>query len=507
MQTRGERFINWLHRLGKGIAALPGKIGRGVANAFRAVGHGFRQLGQDIATGDGWVRASLLVCGAGYFGRKQIVKGILVTLLQAAVMYVIPVFFWPYLCKFGTLGTVAYVSTFNLDTGLPETNNYDHSFKILLYSVIGILLICTAVYLYFRNIRKVRALQAIAEEGKHVATFRDDLRDLSDRRFHVTLLSLPVLGVIVFTIIPLIVMVLTAFTNYDLKHVVPKNLFTWVGFDNFKSLFSTAENSTSYAFGYSFTRITAWTLIWAFLATFTNYYAGILLAMFINNKRTRLKKMWRTCFIVTMAVPQFVSLLLIRNFFANTGIVNTLCTQWGVTQALKDIGILAPSYSYIPFLTDPSWAKVMIILINMWVGVPYLMLMCTGILMNIPTDLLESAQIDGANAFQRFRKIIMPYIRFVTGPYLISSVVGNINNFNIIYLLTNDIYTNSDQIMANANAREVDLLVTWLYRLTQEKYNYKMASTIGIMIFLISAFFTLLAFRSMTKGDKEETFQ
>ena len=135
------------------------------------------------------------------------------------------------------------------------------------------------------------------------------------------------------------------------------------------------------------------------------------------------------------------------------------------------------------------------------------MLIATGILMNIPNELLESARIDGANAWQSFKSITMPYILFITGPSLVNSIVSNINNFNVIYLLSKDVYTTSDQLMANANANEVDLLVTWLYRLTQDQSNYKMASVIGILVFIVCAILTLLAFNRMIRGDKEENFQ
>lgn len=211
--------------------------------------------------------------------------------------------------------------------------------------------------------------------------------------------------------------------------------------------------------------------------------------------------------MVAIAVPQFVSLLLVRNFFANTGIVNTICSNIGLTDLLKRIGLVHESLNYIPFLTDPVWAKVTIIMINIWIGVPYLMLIVTGVLMNIPVDMMESARIDGANKFQIFRKITMPYVLFVTGPYLVTQFVGNINNFNVIYLLTQDVYTTQNQALANSNAKEVDLLVTWLFRLTQDYYNYKMASVIGILVFVICAVFTLVAFNYMIRGDKESDFQ
>lgn len=135
------------------------------------------------------------------------------------------------------------------------------------------------------------------------------------------------------------------------------------------------------------------------------------------------------------------------------------------------------------------------------------MLIATGVLMNLPSDQLESARVDGATPFQIFRKITMPYLLFVTGPALVTDFVKNINNFNVIYLLTQDVYVTTNQAMANSQAKEVDLLVTWLFRLTQEYYNYKMASVIGIVVFIICAAFTLIAFNNMIKGDKEGTYQ
>lgn len=113
--------------------------------------------------------------------------------------------------------------------------------------------------------------------------------------------------------------------------------------------------------------------------------------------------------MIAIAVPQFVSLLLVRNFFADSGIVNTICKNLRLTDGLFSLDAV-PTPNCIPFLTHPSRARVMIILITMWVGIPYQMLIATGILMNIPTELLESACIDGANAWQSFKSITMPYL-------------------------------------------------------------------------------------------------
>jgi arabinogalactan oligomer/maltooligosaccharide transport system permease protein len=217
--------------------------------------------------------------------------------------------------------------------------------------------------------------------------------------------------------------------------------------------------------------------------------------------------------VITIAVPQFVSLLLVRHFFADQGIMNTLLSSdipflndYSWIDWIRQMGLIKANREFVPFLTDPVWSKVMLILINCWIGYPYVMLITTGVLMNIPKDLYESAEIDGANKFQLFAKITMPYMLFVTAPYLITNFVHNLNNFNVIYLLTSTRVT-SNQLLANANASDTDLLVTWLFKLTQDYYNYKMASVIGIMMFLLSAIFTLLAFNYTIKSNKEERFQ
>ena len=342
------------------------------------------------------------------------------------------------------------------------------------------------------------------KEGRHINTFKEDIRALFNEKFHITLMTLPCIGIILMNILPILVLIAVAFTNYDQQHMPPSALFTWVGLRNFKNLFTTSATIT---FGYSFTKVLVWTLEWAVLATFTTYILGILLAKFINDKKTKCPKLWRTLFIIAIAVPQFVTLLLVRNFFGDNGIVNTICANIGVTDFLKNIGLVNKSLSYIPFLTNPGWAKFMIVMINIWVGVPYQMLIATGVLMNIPEDQIESARIDGASSFQIFRKITMPYMLFVTGPALITDFVKNINNFNVIYLLTQDVFVTSNQALANSNAKEVDLLVTWLFRLTNEYYNYKMASVIGICVFVICAAFTLVTFTRTIKGDKEDEFR
>ena len=186
-------------------------------------------------------------------------------------------------------------------------------------------------------------------------------------------------------------------------------------------------------------------------------------------------------FVITAAVPQFVTLLIMRLLLGDSTGLNAL---WN---------------THIPFLSDVTWARVTVIVVNMWVGIPYTMLISSGLLMNIPEDLYESARIDGANAVQQFTKITFPYIFFVTTPYLITTFVGNINNFNVIYFLTGG----GPSPASYYKAGQTDLLVTWLYKLTVNTSDFNLAAVIGIFVFIFCAAGSLITF-NMSKASKNE---
>ena len=179
----------------------------------------------------------------------------------------------------------------------------------------------------------------------------------------------------------------------------------------------------------------------------------------------------------------------------DNGAVNTL---------LHELGILA-SGTTLPFFKSTIWARVTVIVVNLWVGIPYTILTTTGILQNIPADLYESAKVDGANAFVTFFKITLPYMLFVTAPTLITNFIGNINNFNVIYLLTGG--TPATLSYYKGTAGKTDLLVTWLYKLTIDNKDYCYGAVIGIITFVLSLVFSLVAYRRTSAYKNEEGFQ
>jgi arabinogalactan oligomer/maltooligosaccharide transport system permease protein len=150
----------------------------------------------------------------------------------------------------------------------------------------------------------------------------------------------------------------------------------------------------------------------------------------------------------------------------------------------------------------------MVIVINIWIGIPYLMLIATGILMNIPADLYESSRIDGANAWQQYTEITLPYMLFITGPYLLTSFTSNMNNFNVIYLLTGGAPTNAAASGAAGSVGFTDLLITWLFKITTgEDAKYYLASVVGILVFVVVAVISLIVYNVLPSIKNEEDFQ
>jgi arabinogalactan oligomer/maltooligosaccharide transport system permease protein len=330
------------------------------------------------------------------------------------------------------------------------------------------------------------ATQYRKEHKMHIPTFKDDLHSIKEENLHIVMMAFPIVGVLTFTITPLIFTILVAFTNYDRDHQPPGNLFTWVGLENFKSFLASTGS-----FSKTFWPVLGWTLIWAVFATITCYIGGLVLALLINRKGTRAKGFWRFMFVISIAVPQFVTLLAMKTVFNDNGPANILLTQLGI--------IDEPIY----WFAEPNIARVVIICINFWIGVPFTMLSTTGILQNIPAELYEAAKIDGANAFTIFCKITLPYMVFVMTPNLITSFTGNINNFNVIYLLSGGGPQNPKYYYAG----DTDLLVTWLYKLTIDRKDYNLGAVIGILTFIVLATVSLITYRNTASYKDEGAFQ
>ena len=395
--------------------------------------------------GDLKTRLSFLIMGFGNLANRQIAKGILFLTVEAAFILYMIQYGAQAIWSLRNLGDTQQGWVYDETLGIDVLQDGDNSMLLLLFGIAAVFVVIGFFAVYRNNVMSAFRLQQCRENGEPIPTLKQELQQYLDSRLYVTLMGLPMLGIFLFTILPLVFMILVAFTNFDSTHQPPGNLFTWVGLENFWTMMG-AGSTIAHTFWANLGR----TLIWAVAATFTTYIGGILLALLINKENVRFKSFWRVMFVISIAVPQFVTLLTMSTMLQDEGAINVL---------LQDIGLISHP---ITFWKDPLIARITIIIINFWIGVPFTMITVTGILMNVPKELYETAKVDGANRFVIFMKITMPYVLFVTAPSLVTSFIGNINNFNVIYLLT----AGGPADLNYFQAGKTDLLVTWLYKLT-----------------------------------------
>ena len=474
--------------------------------------NGFVDIGTTFVQGNWAVKLSFLLFGFGNLYYGQILRGLLFLLFEVVFIgyMVLPSggMHWLSKCNWFQFGnTVGTAQGFKDKVVIGEFMGIkieeevwvpgDDSVKVLLYGLLTVMFIIAFIYTWRLQVKQCRINMDIRASGRKILKAKDDLRSLVDQEFHKTLLALPLVGILVFTILPIIYMVLIAFTSYDAAHDGYSNLFTWVGWDNFNEVFNFGEGGLGLAFG----EILSWTLIWSFFATFSNYFLGMFVAMMINKKGIKGKKFWRTALVMTIAIPQFVSLLYVSKLFDSSGIIGELLGK------IPFIAEFLETNHYVSLWDSPNVAKFLVIFINIWVGIPYVMLQATGILMNIPADLYESSRVDGASPWQQYIRITLPYMLFVTGPALLTSFVSNLNNFNVIYLLTNG----GNPIKGTAGGAPIghtDLLITWLYKIAlgSTESKYYMASVIGILIFVVCAVLSLIIYNVIPSTKNEEDF-
>lgn len=421
-----------------------------------------------------------IVCG-------QVIKGIIFLAIEIAYIFYMVTSGVTNLINLVTLGTQEQGMVFDESVGIYVIAQGDNSMLFLLYGVATLVVSIVVFAIGYMSVKSGKEVRVLKESAKHIPGFFEELRSLLDKKIYRLFLAIPVVGILVFTVTPLIYMILMAFTNYDANHQPPGNLFGWVGLKTFSDIMSANNNISA-----TFWPVLGWTLLWGFVATFSCYFLGMFLAILINSEGIRFKKIWRTVFMLTMAIPAFISLLVVSTMLGENGIVNVLLQQWGF------------SAKALPFLTNGTWAKCTVIVVNLWIGIPSTMLMVTGILMNIPKELYESARIDGAGPVMMFIKVTFPYMLFITTPYLITNLIGNFNNFGVIYFLTGGGPSTLDYYKG---AGKTDLLVTWLYKLTKDSNDFNYAAALGIIIFVISAVISLVTYSRSNAIKDEEGFQ
>lgn len=421
------------------------------------------------------VRLSAVVMGSGQILYGRYMKGLIYLFLEISILYYFIARGFSDIEGFFTLGTVKGDAWLGIKG--------DDSIIMLLMGIFAWIVLIVFLCLYVSNLKDAYHSQKFAEAEKKQPKFREELSQLLDRKFYVTVLTLPVLGVCVFHILPIVFMILIAFTNYG-GSIVPPELVDWIGLGNFTKLVTLSQ------FAPTFFKILGWNLIWAAASTALNYFAGLGLALLLNKDCVKGKAIWRAFPILAYAIPGFITLVAFKFMFSYGGPINQM--------------IIASGRPAIGFLDlDAKWmARVIGLLVNCWISVPSIMLLATGHLSNRDMSLYEAARIDGATRFQQFRKLTMPFMLFVTTPVLLGQFIGNFNNFGIFYFLRGGLYVD-DYFLAS----DTDLLINWLYNLSIDNNYYCIGAAISLVIFLITSVLSLIVYMRSSSYREEDTFQ
>lgn len=361
----------------------------------------------------------------------------------------------------------------------------ENSIFMLIDGVIVLAILAVFISVYVISVRSALAsYEDYLTHGKFNSE-KNILGDTAQKAFPILGLAPSVGLVLFFVVVPLVFSACVAFTNYAAPdHVPPNNTVDWVGFANFKAMFG-----GSAAWSSGFGRVAIWTLVWGALATLTCYFGGMIMAVVLQQSKLKIAPIFRTIFILPYAVPAVVSMLVWANLLNGSfGIVN---------RTLIELGWIS---SAIPWLSDATLAKFICVLVNLWAGFPYFMLLITGSMTAISGDLYEAATIDGANQYQIFMKIILPLVLYQTSPLIIMSFTHNINNFGAIFFLTTGYPIVADSTTTGAGG--TDILVTWIYKLTVNLLKYNYAAVLAVVIFVVMAPFAIYNFRK-TKSYKD----
>ncbi|WP_018757624.1 sugar ABC transporter permease [Paenibacillus terrigena] len=419
---------------------------------------------------------SALFIGLGQLYNRQYVKGFL-------WMVVAQLFFWTYY-PIAYKGITGLITLGDVPSRIIKGKvvQGDHSIFLLINGLITVVIILLFLGVYIMNIVDAKKNGEIRDEGGQVLGFIASLKRAKFRNFPYLLLLPATFFVLFVTVMPLVFNVLIAFTNYSAPdHIPDRSLVDWIGFASFYDLF------TQEAWRSTFVGIAVWNIIWATVSTISVFLSGLILAMMVNHPRVKFKKFWRTAFILPWAVPQFISILVFRVLLNGSfGPINDLIVKLG--------------FSPVPWLSDPTMAKVSIILVNLWFSTPFLMALMSGVLTTMPRDLYEAAEVDGASWRQKFSKITLPLVLLATAPILIMQFAFNFNNFNLIYLLTDGNPNQPDYFYAGST----DILISWIFKMTLNQSQFNMASAVSIIMFILIAGFSLWNYKRMKSNQEED---
>lgn len=282
-------------------------------------------------------------------------------------------------------------------------------------------------------------------------------------------LSPALISILVLTLMPVVYTVFISFTNYNMYHL---DAYDFVGWKNYETLLRGTFKNVFFS-------VLGWTICFAALSTLLSYMVGLGLAVLLNNPHMKESKIYRSILIIPWALPATIAIL------SWQGLLNE--QYGGLNQLLAFFGFAEG----IPWMTDVFWARTGIILVNIWLGFPFMMNVCLGGLQSIPPTYYEVANVEGSSKWYAFRRITMPLTIKVSIPLVVASFAANFNNFGNIYLITQ-----GGPAKVNSQfAGSTDILASMVYKMTAWSNRYDLSATLSIVIFLIIGALTLVNLR------------
>jgi arabinogalactan oligomer/maltooligosaccharide transport system permease protein len=257
----------------------------------------------------------------------------------------------------------------------------------------------------------------------------------------------------VLTFYPVFYGMWLAFTDADQTHLGEQ---AWVGLANFVEVLTAS----------GFVRVTLFTLIWTVLNVTAHIGFGLLLALMLNNKHIRGRVAYRTILLLPWAIPSYISVLVWRGMLEPAGLINDLLGT--------ELNLLA----------DPTGAKALVIMVNIWLGIPFMMMSLSGALQSLPGEMYEAAELDGVGAWSQFRHLTLPNLKSALVPLSLLGFIWTFNMFNVIYLMTD-----GGPNLHFGEPGSTDILITYVYDVAFRDGAYGVAAAWSVVIFLM-----LLAF-------------
>jgi arabinogalactan oligomer/maltooligosaccharide transport system permease protein len=416
---------------------------------------------------------SFLLPGLGQLLNKQCIKGILF-LLASCFVYGIAI---PYALGFGNYQGEGITGLISLAA---DGRKIDKSLIFMIEGIIAIFLIIFASIILILSFIDVYKVEKDKIKGIRQRNWFETKTNISEDGFPY-LVSMPALVVIVFiVIVPIATTILLSFTGMDPNN---QSKFSWIGIKNYK-LIALGEGMA----GSSFWLILGWTLIWTLFATTLAIAIGFLFAILVNNDRVKGKTFFRSVYLLPWAVPSFITVMFFSIMFSSNGALTEIITNIVGTK--------------IEIKNDPILSRITLILIQGWLGSSYIFLLSTGVLQGIPGDLYEAAQIDGATAWQKLRRITLPIVLFQTAPLLVGQYTFNFNNFTTIYLFNSGGPFNPSKYGNLAGS--TDLLISYIFKLTIENQYQSVGAAITIVISLGLMLFAFIGFKNSKAFGEEK---